>query len=223
MATFVDVITGTNDASGTSIATSTAGNHITGNTLVAIVAGGSTSNPCNGVSDTAGNTYTQRASITSAAVGHKRIFVAENITGNASNTVTASYPAGNEFRRIQVQQHTGLATASFDQQATGSGSGTTATTGTFTTTQATETIVTGAVSLGTTWDADGVGTIRVTSLGGDTGSEDWEVSTIQTGATSSMGLSGSTSWLIAAVTLKQAVVSLPTPITVSNTLLILGT
>lgn len=82
-----------NAGSGTSVAAS-AQNHTTGNLIVVAVYGyDSTSTlypTVTGVTDTAGNTYYQAEHFNNLSVAQE-IWYAYNITGHASNVVTASY------------------------------------------------------------------------------------------------------------------------------------
>lgn len=80
---------------GTGTATScAAASHTTGNCIVAAVSVQSATAPT--VTDTAGNTYTDVGVLATQGTNRLRLFVAKNITGNASNVVTANIsPAAN--------------------------------------------------------------------------------------------------------------------------------
>lgn len=113
MSAFVNVGTGGNDATGTTIATA-ATSLTAGNTIAVGVVWTSATTTVTGVTDTAGNTYTQVSGsfMRSANNDATDIWVATNATGNASNVVTAAYSATSPFRRIKTHQYSGLATTS---------------------------------------------------------------------------------------------------------------
>ena len=89
-----------------------AGNHTSGNLLVVLVVGWFTGT-VSSVSDTAGNTYTWtglRSTYYTADDGFVEIWYAKNITGNASNVVTATYSGSTSYREIEVIQYSGADT-----------------------------------------------------------------------------------------------------------------
>ena len=66
------------------------------------------------VADTAGNAYTNK--FLDATTGQE-CWVAENITGNASNVVTVTYDSSATYRVVGAAQYSGLATSgSYDKQ-----------------------------------------------------------------------------------------------------------
>lgn len=71
------------------------------------------------VTDTAGNSYTRQGNIEHGDSNHSaECWAAFNITGNASNTVTATFSGNAQNRDINVVQYSGIATSSaFDQAA----------------------------------------------------------------------------------------------------------
>ncbi len=96
-------------SSGTSVATAAA-SHTTGNFLAVYVQIQSAGTPT--VTDTAGNTYTQAGAAVSDGVNRIRIFYAYNITGNASNVVTANWSGASTYNGISVRQFSGIQTSS---------------------------------------------------------------------------------------------------------------
>lgn len=203
---FVNSTSGTGDTSVSTIAASAA-NHTATNLITVKVTWNSAAGTLNSVADTAGNTYTRFAS-SKATSGNDHIetFYAFNITGNASNVVTATFSTGVTFRRIMVHQYSGIATTTpTDVVGVGTAAAaTTVTSASFTTTQADEVIVSAASGgSGETWDAGPLGTIRMSSVGGDSGSEDQIVSS--TGSyTGSMHCTTSASLWITTTTYKAA-------------------
>jgi len=105
----VNTTSGTADAGATTLP-ATAANHTTGNLIVAFVFWSNNVN-ANNPTDTAGNTYASTGFKASfSTTDHVEIFYAKNITGNASNVVTANYSASATFRRIIVHQYSGADT-----------------------------------------------------------------------------------------------------------------
>lgn len=126
MAAFVNFGNNGADAPSTTIAAS-AINATGGNLIVGAVKYEGASSTTVTVADTAGNTYT-------VLTGRKHStanlwvypFYARNITGNASNVVTATFGASQQYRGIAVAQYSGLDTGAgvllFDDVAETSGS-----------------------------------------------------------------------------------------------------
>ena len=111
------------------------------------------------VSDTASNSYTQIGTVLDSGFTCQAQFYANNITGNASNVVTATWstPSGM-FLAISVLQFSGVDSASpLDASATGTAtSATLVTSGTFSTATANQVLVAGGASYdySRTWTAD---------------------------------------------------------------------
>ncbi|MBZ5608749.1 MAG: hypothetical protein LAP38_10850 [Acidobacteriia bacterium] len=114
----------------------------------AIVVFGSVGNggPTNvsAVSDTGGNTYAAVVATSKGnGVGGGRFFVAQNITGNASNVITATFNGGNSGLSIHCLEYSGIATTNAVDVATGQGTTGKISTPAFTTTSANEVMVVG--------------------------------------------------------------------------------
>lgn len=130
-------VTGATDFGGTTVV-SAAKTTTSGNMLFAIVKW-ETAATISTIVDTAGNTYVLAGSLnfgSSDPVGS--LYYAENITGNASNVVTVTFSSSAaEYRRIVVEEFSGLATSSSTDGAaqTNSGTGTSYSTADITTTQ----------------------------------------------------------------------------------------
>lgn len=122
-------------ASSASTVASDAQSHTTGNTIIVFVSNYTSGGykTVSGVADTAGNTYTKCGGDYGGDANQNNVcYVATNITGNASNVVTATFNAAATYRVISVLQYSGLATSSvYDATNTGaliSGNGSTPTT-----------------------------------------------------------------------------------------------
>lgn len=129
---------GTNPGSSTTVTrTITAGN------LLAIGVGWEDADRTVTVSDTVGNTYTGIIKTNEQGVVWGQLFYAKNITGGASVVITASFGSSTASTLCSVWEFSGCSTTTpFDQEAKGrAGSGTAATTASFTTTQANEGLV----------------------------------------------------------------------------------
>lgn len=159
------------------------------------------------VSDTAGNTYVQIDPVNTGTGTYMASFYVKNIIGNASNVVTATLTNGGHAA-IYAAQYSGLSTtAPLDAHSTGfNASGTSVSTGTFTTTVANEVMVAVAMNgeAGSSPTAGSGYTLRNTdTTEGASALEDQIVTSIQTSVTASMSGSGSASeWLIVAATFK---------------------
>jgi len=188
-----------------------AANHTTGNLLVVFV-GTDFTYTVSSIADTAGNTYIYVTRIQSPQTGSIiECWYANNITGNASNVVTATYSGTTTDRTIIVDQYSGCdTTAPLDQYNTGWGNSDTPTTGNITTTAADEVLVAGVhvYNLGT-FTAGTNYTLRtltdpVPSKGA---SEDRIVSA--TGTYNATFLNGSQYWVTIVASFKAAAVAGP--------------
>ena len=97
--------------SGTTIATAAA-NHTTGNLLAVFLNIQASDTPT--ITDTAGNTWTATPSSPAhpTGVNYIWVFYAANITGNASNVITANWSTSTGYAAISVRQFSGVATTS---------------------------------------------------------------------------------------------------------------
>lgn len=204
--TLVNITSGTGGGFASSVATSafsvTTGNLIVcGERNVDASAGG----PPTGVTDTAGNTYTNVTGVVMTdGLSSVSIWRAKNITGNASNVVTAAYTSSHT-RTLVCHQYSGLDTsAPDDANATGSGtSGTTLTSGTFSTTTANEVIfVVGTDTVSPGYTPESGYTEQYDD--GTTATEDKIVSATQSSITATMTQGASLPWGIAVATFKEA-------------------
>ena len=111
MAIAVVNTTSGNSNTGATTLPATAASHTTGNLLVVCCVWSGNVN-ANVPTDTALNTYVstgQKAN--NGTTDHSEIFYAKNITGNASNIVTANFAASATFRRVMVYQISGCDTS----------------------------------------------------------------------------------------------------------------
>lgn len=86
---------------GTFVATSS-------NSIVVIIRTGTDS--ISNVQDTAGNNYVLKTSDT-GITPHMYLYVAENITGHATNAVTVTYPASVTYTWVRAIEYAGVATS----------------------------------------------------------------------------------------------------------------
>jgi hypothetical protein len=112
---------GHNTEASSTIATGAAKAAATGNTIVVFVfsnIGGYQHAPISitGITDTAGNTYTKITTGNNAEGYNEQVemWYATNITGNASNIVTATFSESVSNSTIQTMEFSGLGTASVD-------------------------------------------------------------------------------------------------------------
>mgnify|MGYP001582538628 CR=1 FL=1 len=120
--------------------------HTTGNLIVAMVFSNyASSSAVSSIADTAGNTYTFIRKRTIVG-GDIEIWYAKNITGNASNVVTATFTGAVSNRGIMVHQYSGCdTTAPLDQQTDGQATALAQTVTDIATTTADEVLVAGFV------------------------------------------------------------------------------
>lgn len=120
----VNFDSGANSGSANTIAT--AGKVTTsGNMVAAGICWFATTGTVNSVTDTGLNTYVQATGALIHGTGDTcDIWYAKNITGNASNVVTANLSGAQTFRSIHILQYSGAdPTAPFEIAATGTGTG----------------------------------------------------------------------------------------------------
>jgi hypothetical protein len=180
-------------------------NAVTGNFIVV----GTRGVNITGVADTAGNTYTKIAYYAGAGSTNITFWYAYNITGNASNIVTATFASNTGYYNIAVAQYSGIRTASdpLDVYDTAQATGTSVTSGAFTTTNANDLIICYAAnnSIAGTNSAGAGFTLR--SAGALATFQEKIVSSIQTGATVSISNSSSVGWAFATMTFKDPAAS----------------
>jgi hypothetical protein len=107
----------------------------TGNLVVVGLTIWNTTIPSNAITDNKGNTYTKVAeAIQPGTTDHAALFYAKNVTGGSSFTVTSSVGG-----TISVHEYSGISTTSpFDKAASSTGTSATVSSGTVTTTLASE-------------------------------------------------------------------------------------
>jgi glycosyl hydrolase family 16/IPT/TIG domain-containing protein len=153
--------------SGSSVAATYPAAQTAGNLNVVAVMWGDVTSAVSSVTDTRGNTYTLAVGPTRANGLTSAIYYAKNIAAG-SNTVTVSFNQSAGWPNINVMEYSGLDTTNpLDVVSTASGSGTTANSGSATTTVANELIV-GAGNPVTTFTAAGTGFTNriINSFGG---------------------------------------------------------
>lgn len=177
----VNKTTGTSDTGATTLA-ATAASHTTGNLIVVGVVW-SNNVTASIPTDTAGNTYVSTTfKANNGTSDHVEIFYAKNVTGNASNVVTAHFSASATFRRIFVYQYSGCSTTApftTGEGSTGTAASTTSVvTGSFSTAIANSVLVAFMGGSGSeSADTAGSGyTLENAKLGGDSNGEDRIVS-----------------------------------------------
>ena len=105
---YVNGNTGTSDGSSGTIA-ATAINATSGNAIVVCVVNYTAGRYVTGVADTASNSYNRLGSTYTAGDLTIEFWLAMNITGHATNVVTATFSGNASYRRIHVLQFSGVA------------------------------------------------------------------------------------------------------------------
>jgi hypothetical protein len=130
---FVNSAVGDTSSSGTSLS-SAPQNHLSGNLIVVVAsATGTVGDTVSTLTDTAGNTYHQcpSAYASNPFGGFSDIWYAANITGNVSNVVTVTLTSASAYRGLVVLQYTGKTFTTCEVGASGEGTESTCTTGSF--------------------------------------------------------------------------------------------
>ena len=164
--TFVQAKSGT-ARTGASLAVAYPVVQTAGNMNVVAVMWGDTTSTVSSVTDSQNNTYVLAVGPTTASGLSSALYYAANIIGG-SNTVTVTFNTTAAWPNVNVMEYSGLSTSNpLDVTSAGTGAGTTANSGSATTTSASELIV-GAGNPVTTFTAAGSGfTSRViNSFGG---------------------------------------------------------
>lgn len=174
--TFVNVATGTGNASAASIA-SGAASHTAGNYLAVFVdydSDGTNQTRITSCTDTATNTYTRTTGVANAtSLDGMELWGAKNILGNASNVVTCNFSPDSAFRTIQVLQYAGPSTSSpVDVFNSGTGTGTGASTPSLVTTAGGVIVAAATANAGAIWTAGSGYTFRITVGSDNSFSED---------------------------------------------------
>lgn len=184
----------------------TAANHTAGNCLLVGVRSGNITTVT--VSDTAGNTYTERNDEGIGGVGGLRVFTAHNITGNASNVVTATFGTNQSYPAIIVHQYAGVSTttpmAATGKANDGGSQSASATTSSFTATTSGQVAVgftsTGSVAPGTITPGSGYTTVvDVNSVGALVSEDNFSAGV----TTASQTWVNNANWVIIGITLQQ--------------------
>lgn len=203
------VQTGNSSNAGSTSQGTVMGNTTTGNTIIATFS--LLTNTVTSVTDSQSNTYTKRRELTSNN-STISIWVAENITGGTTPTVTGNF-SNISTVNILVREYSGLAAASFDQSAGAGGVAGTASSGnTSTTTQANE-LVFGAVHSSSNTPTAGAGfgnfATNITQGSPRLGIEDKRVTS--TGVQAATFGGTNSIWACAVITLKEASAPSSTP------------
>lgn len=207
--TLVHTDSATAGASATASITTGTFNLATGSLIVVFAENSTSSTDSQTVTDTAGNTFTPIQTASADSTHLIQVFYAKNTTANANDAVTCHFSPSASFLSCLELVYTGAdTTAPLDTNFTGNSStaGTTATSGTFTTTKPNEVLVAGAVwESGSNVFSAGTGyTKEVTDTNAIGSAEDKIVSSIQTSVTATMTNTASAAWMIVGATFKDA-------------------
>jgi hypothetical protein len=169
-----------------------------GDLNVVVVGWNDTTATVSSVTDSAGNVYSLAIGPTSGTALRQSIYYAANIKGGA-NTVTVQFNQAAQFPDVRILEYRGL--SAIDVAAGASGSGTTASSGSATTTSANE-LIFGAATVFKSVNGAGTGfTSRILTNPDRDNAEDRTVTT--TGIYSATAaLSGTGPWVMQMVTFK---------------------
>jgi hypothetical protein len=203
---FVQVKAATPQTNQSSVAVTFTGAQSAGNTNIVAIGWNNTTSNITSVTDSAGNTY-QLAVPTARGTGiSQAIYYAPNIKAAAAgtNTITATFNTATPYVDVRALEYSGLDPVSpFDVGASASGTGTTATSGTITTTAANDLIFSAGMTSGSFSAAGTNFTTRIITTPDADIAQDRTA--ITAGAyTATAPLSGSANWLIQAAAFKAA-------------------
>ena len=163
---------------------------------------GDTTSAISSVTDNKGNTYTRAVGPTSNTALQQVIYYAKNIAGG-SNTVTVKFNQAAAYPDVRILEYSGLdPTSPLDVTAAGTGNGTSANSGSATTTSADELIFGAGTTAGTTFTAPGSGfTTRIINIYGNL-AEDKTVSSA--GGNSATATNSGGAWIMQMATFKAS-------------------
>ena len=203
---FVQVNAATPQTNQSAVTVAYASAQIAGDTNILAIGWNNATSNITSVTDSAGNTY-QLAVPTARGSGlSQAIYYASNIKAAAAgtNTVTVTFNTSTPFIDIRALEYSGLDPVNpFDVGTSASGNGTSANSGTVTTTAAGE-LIFGAGMTGGVFSAAGTNFTNriITPQDGDIAEDRFVTTTGSYSATAS--LSGSASWLMQVATFKAA-------------------
>ena len=199
---FVQVNSGpsTIQSKNTSVSVAYSNSQTAGDLNVVAVGWGDTVSAISSVTDTEGNTYTRAVGPTSNTGLQQAIYYAKNIAGG-SNTVTVKFNQSASYPDVRILEYSGLdPTSPLDVTAAAAGNGTSANSGSATTTSANELIFGAGTTTGTAFTAPGSGfTTRVVNIYGNL-AEDKTVSTAGSNAATATNSGGY--WVMQMATFK---------------------
>jgi hypothetical protein len=175
---------GTIQASASSVAVSFASAQTAVDLNVVAVGWGDTTSSVSSVTDSRGNTYTQAVGPTRTTGLSQSIYYAKNIA-SGSNTVTVTFNQATAYPDVRILEYSGLDTsAPLDVTAAAVGTGTSANSGSATTTSANELIFGAGSTTGTAFTGAGAGfTARIINTYGNLAEDKMVTSTGKYSAT----------------------------------------
>jgi hypothetical protein len=187
--------------SNTSVSVAYSNAQTAGNLNIVAVGWGDTTSSISSVTDTKGNNYTRAVGPTSNTGLQQAIYYAKNIAGG-SNTVTVKFNQSAAYPDVRILEYSGLnPTSPLDVTAAGTGNGTSASSGSATTTSANELIFGAGTTAGTAFTAPGSGfTTRIVNIYGSL-AEDKTVSSAGSNAATATNSGGA--WVMQMATFKQ--------------------
>jgi hypothetical protein len=188
-------------ASNTTVAVSYGAAETAGDLNMVVVGWGDTSSTISAVTDNRGNGYSLAVGPTSGTGLRQSIYYAKSIAGG-STTVTVTFNKAAAYPDVRILEYSGLdVSAPLDQAVGAGGTGTTANSGTVSTTAGSE-LIFGAGTSGTKFTGAGTGfSSRMINIYGNI-AEDKTVSA--TGSYNATAADSSGVWVMQVVTLKAA-------------------
>ena len=203
---FVQVNAATPQTNQSAVTVAYTSAQVAGDTNILAIGWNNTTSNITSVTDSAGNTYQLAVPTASGSGISQAIYYAKNIKAAAAgtNTVTVTFSASTPFVDIRALEYSGLDPVNpFDVGTSASGNGTSANSGTVTTTAAGE-LIFGAGMTGGVFSAAGTNFTNriITAQDGDIAEDRFVTTTGSYSATAS--LSGSAAWVMQVATFKAA-------------------
>lgn len=203
---FVQANAATPQTNQTQVPVTYAAAQVAGNTNILVIGWNNTTSNIASVTDSAGNVYELAVPTARGSGVSQAIYYAKNIKAAAAgtNTVTVTFNAPTQFVDLRALEYSGLDPVNpFDAGASASGTGSSANSGTVSTTTARELIFgAGTTAGGFSAAGSGFSTRIITSPDLDIAEDRFVTTTGSYGATAS--LSGSAAWVMQVATFKAA-------------------
>jgi len=207
VAAFVQVAAATPQSPSASVSATYSQDQSAGNTNVVAVGWNDQTSSISAVTDTAGNTYVLAVATARGQGLSQAIYYSQGIKAGAGNKVTATFSSAANIVDLRIAEYSGLG-GGLDGSASGNGTSGTASSGSFTTTNANDLIVGAGMTVGVFTGAGSGFTLRIITSPDADNVEDRSVAATGSYAATAPVSGG---WLMQAVAFKLVASGTPTP------------